>query len=837
MRTLWQDVKYSFRMLVKSPGFTIVAVISLAVGIGANTVIFSAINGVLLNSLPVRNPDELRVIGWTGSNISSVGGMTSDSMGITESRQWYRLSFPYPAYRDFAEKVEGLSELFAFSYFEDGMTISADGVAAVAHGLLVSGNFFGGYGVRVLIGRAITLEDDGADVSPTAVISYRFWQRYYGCDPHVLGRTLMVNNVPSTIIGVLSQRYRGPLAGDPTDFYLPISAQPQLSSGEDRLTRINDWWVRIMGRLAPGADEVQARFSLEILFKEFLTMSKATMDEPTIVFADGKRGLYMEYSSIASMLTLLQGLVGLVLLIACANVASLLLARGAARQHELSIRAAIGAGRWRLIRLSLVESLILSLAAGAVGLVMGICIKVAIAGSMARFLARSQTHLSYVTDHQSAGIRFDPGIDGTILAFVLGVALLTTFLFGLAPALRAGHVDPLEGLKDSGGRAAPRLRLGKGLIIFQAGLSLLLVIGAGLLTRTVVNLRAVDPGFDTENLLIFQLNPLESLHKGSDLPHFFNNVRETIAGIPGVRSVALSQASLIGASWFQELSIPGRPNEEFTVPSYYISDGWFDTMGVRLLSGRDFRPTDTLSSQPVAIINEAFARKFFPEENPLGLSLIEDNEREYLIVGLCSNHKSHLREEPRPIFYRPNHRFGRRMSFAVQSRLPPMSLVPAVRRAVAEIDRNLPLEGVTTQVRMLEESVGLEQLLALLCGGLALLALSLSCIGLWGLMAYNVARRTNEIGIRMALGARPIDVAWSVLREAIVLAGMGIALGILMALAMARILSSIVFGIAPYDPATMLVSALALVAVAAAAAWVPARRAAKIDPMEALRYE
>jgi predicted permease len=381
------------------------------------------------------------------------------------------------------------------------------------------------------------------------------------------------------------------------------------------------------------------------------------------------------------------------------------------------------------------------------------------------------------------------------------------------------------------------LRLGKGLIVVQAGLSLLLVIGAGLLTRTVVNLNAVDPGFDTENLLVFQLNPLESLHKRSDLAHFFDNVRETIAGIPGVRSVALSQASLIGASWYQELSIPSRPNEEFTVPLYHISDGWFDTMGVRLLSGRDFRPTDTLSSQPVAIINEAFARKFFPDENPLGLSLIEDDEKEYLIVGLCSNHKSHLRHEPVPILYCPNHRFGRRMSFAVQSRLPPMSLVPAVRRAVAEIDRNLPLEGITTQVRMLEESVGLEQLLAMLCGGLALLALSLSCIGLWGLMGYNVTRRTNEIGIRIAIGARPIDVAWSVLREAIVLAGVGIAMGILMALAMARILDSIVFGIAPYDPATMLASALALVTVAVAAAWVPARRAARIDPMEALRYE
>jgi len=837
MRTLWQDVRYSFRMLVKSPGFTIVAVISLAVGIGANTVIFSAINGVLMSSLPVRNPDELRVVGWAGQNVSSVAGMTSDSMGVTESGQRYRLSFPYTVYRDFAEKAEGFSDLFAFSYLEDGMTINADGVVAVTHGLLVSGNFFSGYGERILIGRAITPQDDTAGVSPTVVISHRFWERYYSCDPRVLGRTLMVNNVPCTIIGVLSQRYRGPLAGDPTDFYLPITAQPQLASGDDWLVGTDRWRVRIMGRLATGTGEVEARSSMDILFRGFITTSKATMDEPTILLEEGKRGLYMEYSSIASMLTILQGLVGLILLIACANVASLLLARGAARQHELSVRAALGAGRWRLIRLSLVESLILSLAAGVFGLVIGICIKVAVAGSMAGFLARTQTHLSYVTDHQSAGIRFDPGIDGTILAFVLGVALLTTFVFGLAPALRAGHVDPLEGLKDSGSRAAPRLRLGRGLVAVQAGLSMLLVIGAGLLTRTVVNLRAVDPGFDTENLLIFKLNPLESSHKGDDLARFFDNVRQTIAGIPGVRSVALAQASILGASWFQELSIPGRHDSEFTVPLYHISDGWFDTMAVRLLSGRDFNPLDTLSSQPVAIINEAFARKFFPGENPLGLTLTGEDEEVYQIVGVCSNHKSHLRDEPVPILYRPNRRFARGMSFAVQSRLPPMSLVPAVRRAVAEIDRNLPLEGVTTQVRMLAESMGLERLLALLCGGLALLALSLSCIGLWGLMGYNVTRRTNEIGIRIALGARPRDVAWSVLREAIVLAGIGVALGILMALALAHILGSIVFDIAPYDPMTMLVSALVLVIVAVAAAMVPARRAARIDSMAALRYE
>ena len=831
MGTLWQDVRYGVRMLARSPGFTIVAVLSLAIGIGVNTAIFSVINGVLLKSLPVRAPHDLRVIGWASPN-HSAGGLTSDSRGRTESGGFW-MSFPYPMYCDIAEKAEGFSDVFAFSFLEEGLTVRAGGVAAVAHGLMVSGNFFEGYGARVLIGRPITPQDDRVGADPTAVITYRFWQRYYDLDPTVLGRSLMVNDVAFTIIGVLPQWCRGPLSGDPTDVYLPITTQPQITSDDNLLVRSDEWWVRIMGRLAPGANEAQVHASLGVLFGQIISASETEMDQPRILLQDGARGLSMSYFGDVFVLLFLQALVGVVLLVACVNVASLLLARGAARRHEMSVRAAMGAGRWRLIRQSLAESLVLSLAAAALGLVLSVFVKAAVTGSVTGVLRQMQRDLEYMGD-PSARIHWAEGIDGTVLLFTLAIGLCTTVLFGLLPALRAAHVDPSAELKDSAGHSAPRLRLGKMMVAAQVGLSMVLVTGAGLLTRTVVNLRQVDPGFDAENLLLFRLTPLESTHERLDLHGFFDTVRATIAGIPGVRSVALSR---VEGGWGTDISIPGRPNEEAAVSTYIVGDGWFATMGVTLLAGRDFAGSDIDDSRRVAIVNEAFAREFFPDEYLLGRSLRTERGR-CEIVGLCANHKRELRHEAPPsLYFCTRQDLGRRMGFAVRSVLPPLSLVPAVRRAVARIDPALPLEGVTTKELQLEKSLALERTLAALCVSLALLALGLCCIGLYGLMAYNVARRSGEIGIRMALGARPADVARPILCEAGLLAVFGIAIGLPMALALICILRAVVFGIAPFDPATMITSSLVLVSVAVAAAWIPARHAARIDPMVALRYE
>jgi len=831
MVALWQDMRYGFRQLRKSPGFTAVAVLSLALGIGANTAIFSMINGILYKSLPVRNPHELRVINWTGRKLMRQrNGRWHDyqgNIGQTKSHKMYGGSFPYPAYRHFAEQAKGFSDIFAFSDGEHHITISAGDAASLAKAQMVSGNFFKGYGARVLIGRPITPDDDRPDAPPVAVLTYPFWQRVYGLDPHVIGRTLAVRNTGFTIIGVLPRRYVGPLAGEGRiDFYVPMMAQPQLLPEREWLNSYDAWWVQMMGRLAPGADEAQVQTSLELLFSHVLSRSEVEfVDRPGIFLQKGRHGVLVKRQEMARPLWFLQGVVGVVMLIACTNLAGLLLARGAARQHEMAVRAAMGAGQWRLIRQSLTESMILSLAGVCFGLLFSIWIRAAMTG--------------FIID-PSSNRHFNLQIDTSVLIFALAVGLVTTLLSGLFPALRAGNTDPSAGLKDGGSRGAPRLRLGKVLVTAQVGMSVLFVVVSGLLCRTLINLYRTDPGFDTENLLLVPIKPRQSLSPSKDMEGFYYTVREKIAGIPGVRSVALSNFTLLGGSGKSpEISIPGRPDAgQLESLQLVVSDGYFATMGINLLQGRDFRVTDTDDSQHVAIVNEEFGRLFFPDENPVGQFITVQGDQ-CQIVGLCSNQKyQRLRQSISPIFYMPKTQIGWLfMTYIVRSVLPPMSLIPAVRRAVADIDRNLPLEGMTTQKLVIKESLRLERLMTSLFGSFALLALALSCIGLYGLMAYNVARRTGEMGIRKALGARPWDVAWPILREALTLAAIGLAIGLPVALALVRLIRAAFYGIEPHDPLMMIGTVVIMFTVAALAAWIPARRAAKVDPMEALRYE
>jgi len=819
-------MRFGLRQLRKSPGFTAIAVLSLALGIGANTAIFSMINGILYKSLPVRNPHELRVINWTSRKWPKMrhpaGGFEH-----TKSNEFYSGSFPYSAYLDFAEQARGFSDIFAFSRTDSPKTINAGGVATLANGQMVSGNFFKSYGAHVLIGRPITPEDDLPDAPPVAVLTYPFWQRVYGLDPHVIGRTLIVGNTGFTVIGVLPRRYIGPLAGVMhTDFYVPMMARPRLTGEEDRwLNSDNAWWVQMMGRLAPGANEAQVQASLELLFSHVISRSETELDRPGILLQKGQQGVLGERRKMAGPLWFLQIVVGLVLLIACTNLAGLLLARGAARQHEMAVRAAMGAGRWRLIRQSLTESMVLSLAGVCLGLLFSSWIRAALTG--------------FIID-PSSNQHFNLQIDMTVLMFALAAGVVTTLLSGLFPALRAGNTDPSAGLKDSGSRGAPRLRLGKMMVTAQVGLSVILVVLSGLLCRSLINLYQTDPGFDTENLLLVPIRPFQSLSPPEDHEVFFDSVRQKIAGIPGVRSVALSHLTLLeGMGESPDISIPGRPDiKPRESLRLIVSDGYFATMGINLLQGRDFRATDTLESQRIAIVNEGFGRLFFPNENPVGQFITLEGDQ-YQIVGLCSNHGCrHLRFGISPTFYVPyaqNRKSS--MIYMIRSVLPPMSLVPAVRKAVAGLDRNLPIEGITTQKLLLKKSLRYGRLLAFLSGSLAFLGLALSCIGLYGIMAYNVARRTSEMGIRKALGAQPSDVAWPILREALTLAAIGVAIGLPAALALVRVIRFIFYGVEPHDPLTMIGAAVLMVAVAALAAWIPARRAAKIDPMEALRYE
>jgi predicted permease len=829
MRTIWHDIRYGLRQLRRSPGFTAVAVLSLALGIGANTAIFSLINGLLLKSLPVRNPHELRLINWTCDRLGRPFRIEGN-LGRINSDKVYCGSFPYPAYRDFVEQARGFSDLFAFSYFEDPKTISAGGIASLANPQTVSGNFFKGYGTQVLIGRPITPDDDRPGAPPVAVLTYPFWRRVYGLDPKVLGQTLMVLDTSFTIVGVLPQRYVGPLAGERrTDFYVPMITQPRLFlEHHDWLNSDDVWWVQIMGRLAPGANEAQVQGSLELLFSNVLSRFEAEVDRPGILLQKGQHGVMTKRRKTAQPLWYLQGVVGLVLLIACTNLAGLLLARGAARQHEMAVRAAMGAGRWRLIRQSLTESVILSLAGVGLGLIFSFWIKAALTG---------------LVIVPSKNQQFNLQIDTNVLVFALTVGVVTALLSGLFPALRAGNTDPSSGLKDSASRGAPRLRMGKVLVTAQVGLSIILVFLGGLLCRTLVNLYRVDPGFDTENLLLLRIRPDESVSRPDykDFESFYQTIRQKIAGIPGVRSVAFSSLPLLrGVGRTYDISIPGRPEaEQGESLRLTVSDGYFSTMGINLLNGRDFRATDTEDTQHVVIVNEEFGRLFFAHENPVGQFISFGGDGRYQIVGLCSNHKyQDVRERISPIVYIPyTQNRWLSINYMIRSVLPTMSLIPAVRRAVADIDRNLPLEGMTTQKLVLKESIAQERLYASLCGSLALLGLTLSCIGLYGIMAYNIARRTGEIGIRKALGARPSDVARPILREALTLAAIGVTVGLPVALALAKVIQSYIYGIDFYDPITMIGSVVIMVTVAALAAFIPARRAAKIDPMEALRYE
>ena len=827
MKTIWYDVRYGLRQLRKSPGFTVVAVLSLALGIGMNTAIFSIINGILYKTLPVRNPHELRVMNWTCEKIRNPLQMRElhGLYGLITPGKHSRGSFPYFAYLDFATQTQGFSELFAFSDGGYSVTINAGGVPTSANARMVSGNFFKGYGATVLIGRPIAPEDDRRDAPPVAVLTYPFWKRVFDLDPQVIGRTLTVGKTGFTIIGVLPRHYIGPLAGQSrTDFYVPLTALRQLLRAK-WLDKDDTWWVQMMGRLAPGTDEAQIQASLEPLFSHIVDRSGAKIDRPGIVLRKGHQGILRSRRRVADNLWPLQIVVGLVLLIACTNLAGLLLTRGAIRQHEMAVRAAMGAGRWRLIRQSLTESMILSLGGVCLGLVLSIWVRALVSGFKIGPL--SNRH-------------FNSQIDANVLMFALGVGMVTTLLSGLFPALRASKADPLTGLKDAGSSRAPRLGLGKVLVSAQMGLSVLFVVVGGLLCRTLINLYRMDPGFDTENLLLVPIDPGESVSTPRDEQLFFESVRQRIAGIPGVRSVALANTTLTGGyGWVPDISIPSHPKKRLRDPiALSVSEGYFTTMGINLQNGRDFRVTDTENSERVVIVNEEFGRLCFPDENPLGQFIVIDEEQ-HRIVGLCSNHKyCGLRRGISPILYRPYSQCELSgMTCMIRSVLEPLSLVPAVRKAVAEIDRNQPLEGMTTQKLAIKASLHLERLMISLIGSFALLGLTLSCIGLYGLMAYNVTRRTAEMGIRKALGARPWDVARPILREALTLAAIGVAIGLPVALALGRLMQAVLYGIVPHDPVTMIGTIGIMLTVAALAAWIPARRAAKIDPMEALRYE
>lgn len=803
------DLRFAFRQLLKSPGFTAVAVLSLALGIGVGTSIFSLVNGILLSSLPVPNPQELRVLNWSGSDFR--GGYDGDLQDDGPKRRRGN-AFSHALYQSLREQCVDQAEIFGYVPLEGGVA-RARREATSADALMVSDNFFPALGIRPLLGRLPGPNDPANGGVPAVAISYRWWEQQFGLDPGALGQLILLNGRSFEIGGVLPRGFVGVRPGAMTDLYVPLA-------GGDP----NRWRMPLMARLKPGASAARFQTALDVAFQR---AAGEVMKQPHLLLTDGRAGPDQDRRQYRGPLLLLLGVVGVVLLVACANLAGLSLARGAARQHEFAIRAALGSGRWRLVRQTLTESLLVALLGGGAGVLISVWGRTL----FSRLLAGSPDGLSY-----------DSSIDFRVMGFALAISLFAALLSGLLPALRAAATDPRDGLKNRSTLGAHRLKAGRALVVAQLALSTLLLIGAGLYVRTLVNLADINPGFATENLLLFKLSPGDTGYHGEQTTEFFARAQSSLAAIPGVQSVTLTQFPLLsGVSWASSFSIPGKPAEgggESVAHMLTVGEGFFATLGVPLLQGRDLQAGDAGDAPKVMVVNEAFARKFFPGEQAVGRTLTW-SDVDWHIVGVCRDLKySDIKAEMPPTVYLSFRQNATGSAFfALRTSLPPLGVTTAARRVIAAMDANIPLTDLATQAQILTGKFSRERLFAVFCSLLALLAVLLSCVGLYGLMAYLVSRRTGEIGIRMALGATRPRIAGPILGDALLLGGIGVSAGILLALALARLIKSQLYGVEPNDALTIVLTGVVLILVAIVAAWIPARRAVRVNPMVALRAE
>src|SRR5579872_529803 len=839
MRSLLDDLRQAFRALRKNPVLTAVALLSLGIGIGANTAIFSIMDRLLLRSLPIRDPGQLVLVTTPG-----------DLAGSLTAYYWYDESMvlSWPKYRMLREQsssvLDGLLARFGLE-----VNIASRGVTQNARGELVSGNYFDVLGVHPALGRLLTDDDTRAlGGNPVVVLSHAYWTRAFGGDRSVLNQAIVVNGQQFTIVGVSQAGFRSVGSGESPAVFLPVTMQQKVMTW-DHIEDVHAYWLNVVGRLKPGVSRTQAQSALNVAWRNIIT-SDVTQLPPTVgehyrnaylkkqlVLQPGAAGFSSLRDRFENPLYLLLGMAGLLLLIACGNIANLLLARAVSRQKEIAIRLSLGASRLRLIRHLLCESVLLSLAGALAGVLLAPWV-----GSLVLRLVPSVTPI--------AGISADP--DGRILAFAFVLALFTSVLFGTFPALRASRPELAPALREqtSSLSSGSHARFRKSLVVAQIAFSVVLLASAGLFARSLYNLQTVNPGFRTNQLLSFRIDPSLNGYDHERARRLFQEIGQALRSVPGVTGSSMAREPLLSDSismdgYFIEGYHP-QDKESITLSENRIGPGFFSVMGIALVAGREFAEGDSKGGPPVAIINETLARKYFDKQNPIGLHLTLDDDRTIPklgpieIVGVVKDSKyNNLREKPQQFVYFPSaqDRKADAMSFYLRTALPPRSLGSSLQTMLQHFDRNLPITGPKLMTDDIMESVYIDRLVATLSTAFAAIATALAAMGLYGVIAWAVTRRKREIGIRMALGAQPGSVLNMMLREVLWLGAIGAAIAVPLWLAIGRYVQSQIYGITSRDPVSIGAAILLLSLVAAAAGSIPAFRAARIDPVSAIRYE
>lgn len=825
MSAWFQDLRYAIRQLKKTPGFTLVCVVTLALGIGANTAVFSVMNAVLLRSLPVADPDRVVYLRTTNPP-RGTGSIDSND------------TFSYPVYEALREQKGAFSSLIAYAPLSTGKVAVRYGtLPEEAEGDMVSGAFFSGLGVQLARGHSFN-EKDEADHAPVAVISYNYWTRRFARDPEVLGKTLYVNGVAFTVIGVGPEGFEGVEAGGSADFWIPLQNRPELNAwgnppedGKIYVTNPTWWCLRLLARLAPGVTRTQAVAQLQSSFQAAayvgLGNPQPGENKPVLSLQEAKSfpGYDQEYGK---PLRIMMMTVGFVLLIALSNIVMLLMARNATRQREFSLRLALGAKRWQMFRQLLAESLLL----------------VALGGTLAWFFANAASKALGAWAHIESSL----APDHTVLFFTLSTLVLAALLFGLAPLKTALSAGPALALKTSTATSntdAGKSRTGRIIVALQMTACVVLLVGGGLLVRTLRNLENTPLGMRVEGLVVWGVKPnIQSVSQGVA---FYQNLMSKLRVLPGVESVTVMD-NRIGSWWSNnsDMTVDGRLPEvtdggSRTVRSNVAGPDFFRTLGVPILEGRDFSDSDTATSPHVGIINEQFAKRFFPNQNPLGhLIGTDDGRYQMTVVGVVKDHKYRsINEDPIPMAWYMYAQIPVIGEMNVEMRVEgePLAILPSARKVVQQLDPNLPLILPMTQRAQYDTTISRQELFARLAGAFGFLAVVLVATGLYGMLAYRVNSRTVEIGVRIAVGAQRSQVVWMVVRDSLMLTAVGMVLGIPLALLLGKALTSALYGVQPFDLASYVFAALGVAAVAVAASLIPARRAASVDPLSALRSE